>query len=388
MERLAYVEPVVGLNVYGRELLPHLARYYEVEVVTDTQREALAPEIAEAFPIRGYDDLPSRRHRYSHLVFHLRNNFQHAPVYDLLMRLGGVAVMHEITLVGIIGSQTLARGQRLDFLRHVWLNEGPGTALRVGMDIFVLRRGVKRWTRLPMNRRAVRRSRGVIVHNRDAAQQLRACYPHLPVQTVRRGVPPPRPFDRETLRQTLGLADRWPVIASFGVVAARKRIPQVLQALVEVVRVFPRTVYVLVGRVFDLDVQEMAERLGVADHVVTTGQVDDETFHRYLAVTDIGVNLRYPSEGETSSTALRLLGYGKPILVTDAGSLAELPDSCALKVSPGPQEVVQIREGLLRLARDEALCRQMGEAARRYIARFHTWEQAAQSYRDFLEGLA
>ena len=387
--RIAYVEPVAGLNVYGRELLPHLARHVEVEVVTDADRSQLCEDVARAFPVISYAQAAARANGYyDRMVFQLRNNPLHVPVYDLLMESGGVAVLHETTLVGIIGSQTLARGQRLNFLRHVWLNEGAETALKVGLDLFVFRRGVGRWTRLPMNRRIVRRSQGVIVHNRDAARQLRACYPHLPVQTVRRGVPSPRPFDRETLRQTLGLADRWPVIASFGIAAPRKRIPQVLQALVDVVQVFPRAVYALVGPVFDLDLQGMVDRLGLTGHVLATGKVDDETFHQYLAVTDIGVNLRYPSEGETSSTALRLMSYAKPILVTSAGSLDELPDSCVVKIEAGPDEVSQIRQALLTLAGDTSRRQRLGKAAYEYVLRHHTWEQAARSYRDFLEGLA
>jgi glycosyltransferase involved in cell wall biosynthesis len=144
----------------------------------------------------------------------------------------------------------------------------------------------------------------------------------------------------------------------------------------------------LVGQIFDLDVGGMVNQLGLSDHVLLPGRVDDETFQKYLSITDVGVNLRYPSEGETSSTALRLLSYGKPVLVTGDGSLAELPDSCTIKIIPGLDEVFQIREGLLRLARDEGLRVRMGEAAFQHVASHHTWERAAQGYRDFLESRA
>lgn len=383
--RIAYVEPVVGLNVYGRELLPHLARYVEVEVATDADRSRLCDEVASRFSIVDYAQVANRSNGYyDQIVFQLRNNRLHAPVYELLMELGGVAVMHEITLLGIIGSQTLGRSRRLSFLRHVGLNEGTATALRVGMDLLVLRRGVKKWSHLLMNRRVVQQSRGVIVHNQDAAQVLKARYPHLAVRIVRRGVPPALSFDNVTLRHELDLANRWPVIASFGVVSQRKRIAQVLQAMAEFVQEFPRAVYVLVGPIFEFDLQEAVNRLGLREHVLATGKVDDETFHRYLAATDIGVNLRYPLEGETSSTALRLMSYAKPLLVSNAGFLAELPDSCVIKVEPGPDEVDQIRSGLLALARDAAMRQLMGKSAQDYVARYHTWEQAALTYYGFL----
>ncbi len=385
MKSLAYIEPVAGLNVYGRELLPYLSRHYKIEVVTDPETEELSADVADVFRVLQYSDLTTRRNKYDHLVFQLRNNPRHAPIYNLLMEMGGVVVMHEITMLGVIGSQTLGQGRRLDFLQQVWCNEGAATAVRAGADLFLLRQGTRRLDHLLMNRLAVRKSRGIIVHNVDAEQVLRCRYPHLPVRMVRRGVPPAQSFDNIALRQELGLVDRWPIIASFGVIAARKRIAQALEALTEVVRVFPRALYVLVGRVFDLDVEGMVNQLGLSDHVLLPGRVDDETFRKYLSITDVGVNLRYPSEGETSSTALRLLSYGKPVLVTGDGSLAELPDSCTIKIIPGSEEVFQIREGLLRLVRDEALRARMGKAAFQHVATHHTWEQAAQGYWDFLE---
>ncbi|MEJ2556285.1 MAG: glycosyltransferase family 4 protein [Anaerolineae bacterium] len=187
--------------------------------------------------------------------------------------------------------------------------------------------------------------------------------------------------------QELNLANRWPVIASFGVVSERKRIAQVLLAMAEFVKEFPSAVYVLVGPIFGFDLPDAVNRLGLGDHVLTTGKVDDETFRRYLAATDIGANLRYPLEGESSSTALRLMSYGKPLLVTNAGFLAELPYSCVIKVEPGPGEVDQIRYGLSALARDASMRQRMGKAAQDYVKRYHTWERAAQTYYRFLREL-
>jgi glycosyltransferase involved in cell wall biosynthesis len=200
-------------------------------------------------------------------------------------------------------------------------------------------------------------------------------------------VPPALPFDQETVRRELGLSGRFPVIASFGVIHVRKRIAQALEAFAQLARQFPEAVYVLVGQAIEFDLEGTVARLGLNGRVVAPGRVDDETFHRYLAATDVGVNLRYPLEGETSSTALRLMSYGKPLLVTAAGSLAELPDSCTFKIEPGPGEVAQIAEALLAFSQDETLRRRMGDAALRHVTQYHAWEQAAQTYYEFLEQL-
>ena len=387
MFRIAYFEPVQGLNVYGRELLPHLAQLDEIEVYTDADASALDKVISDTFPVRSFEEFETHRDGYDHLIFQMRNNPFHVPVYDALLAHGGVAVLHETRLAGIIGAKTLSRGHRLAFLKGVLVNEGAKAFVHSATDL-LLRQGFGRVSRYDMNRQAIRRSYGVIVHNRDAERQLRSRYPTLPVCTVRRGVPPPHPCDLTAAKEVLGLTGRFPIVASFGVINARKRIGQALEAFAGIVDEFPAAIYVLVGQLFEFDLKGIVARLGLTGRVLSPGRVDDETFNRYLAVTDIGVNLRYPLEGETSSTALRLMSYGKPMLVTAAGSLAELPDTCTIKIAPDGQEVRRIREALLRLAYDDGLRQGMGTAAQAYVTNHHTWEQAAQTYHRFLEQLA
>lgn len=386
MFRIAYFEPVRGLNVYGRELLPHLAQLDEIDVYTDADISSLDEMIVKAFSPRPFETFGSNAHRYDHVVFQLRNNPFHVPVYDSLLTHGGVAVMHEVELSGIIGAKTLSQGRRLAFLKEVLLNED--LALFAQSAIRLLLRRSLQGLCYEMNRQAVRHSRGVIVHNQDARQWLGRRYPSLPVQVVNRGVPPAQPFDVEETKRRLGLNGRFPIVASFGVIHARKRIAQALEAFAGIVTELPRATYVLVGRLLQFDLDSLVPRLGLEGHVLAPGRVDDETFNRYLAVTDIGVNLRYPFEGETSSTALRIMSYGKSVLVTNAGSLAELPDSCTIKVDPGPDEVAQIRSALLELSHRDALRQKIGNTALAYVRQHHTWERATQTYHQFLEQLA
>jgi len=385
--RIAYVEPIAGLNVYGRELLPHLARHCEVEVVTNAKRDNLCGDLIDMFPMVSYAQASTRAgHSYDRMVFHLRNNPLHVPVYNLLLARKGVSVMHEVNLSGIIGAQTLMQGRRVEFLRHVLANEGMSAFARTTIDWLVRRRWPSS-AQYNMNQVAVRHSQGVIVHNRYAQRQLLASFPNLPVHLVARGVPPPQTCDLSLLRKELGLVGREPVITSFGFINARKRTAQALEAFARFIKAYPQAVYVLVGKVSRFDLEGTLNCLGLTHHVRAVGRVDDSTFAKYLAVTDIGVNLRYPTEGETSSTALRIMSYGKPVLVTNTDSLAEFPDDCVIKVNPGVTEVTEICQGLLALAGDESLRKQIGQAAAAHVAENHTWEQAARSYVDFLSSI-
>jgi len=127
-------------------------------------------------------------------------------------------------------------------------------------------------------------------------------------------------------------------------------------------------------------------RLQGLDPVVRQlGPVDAGTFETLLAAADALVNLRWPTGGETSGSLLRMLAAGRPTLVTDAGSFAEVPDDACLKVPLGPDEEDTIVRQLLRLARDPDRGAAIGARARAFIAREHTLDRAAAGYRAVLD---
>lgn len=388
MARLAYFEPVKGLVVYGRELLPHLARYYEIDVFTDDV-DALDGVAGWDLPAYAYSAFERHRHEYAHRVFQLRNNGDHIPVYDDLLRYGGVMVLHDVNISGIIGAKTLMAGRKLAFLRELWRNEGWGPFLHASLDV-ALRRRWPGQTEYMMNRVACRHSQGVIVHNEQAHAAVVGVVDGVPTTVVRRGVPPVTgDIDPVAARRRLGLPEEAFIVVSLGYVTPRKRIPQALAAFARLVDQVPDARYVLVGKVLpDFDVEGLIRHLGLEDRVRVTGWVDEAEFYDTLVAADVCVNLRYPVEGETSSVALRMMSYGKPTLVSDAGSMAELPYGTCLKIRPDEGEVEAIHAALGRLAQDGERREELGQRAQDYVRRHRTWEGAAAGYQRFLEQVA
>ena len=60
--------------------------------------------------------------------------------------------------------------------------------------------------------------------------------------------------------------------------------------------------------------------------------MDEARLWALMAGVDVCVNLRHPTMGETSGSAIRALSLGKPLVVSDVGWFRELPDDVALKV--------------------------------------------------------
>src|SRR5436190_2727222 len=95
--------------------------------------------------------------------------------------------------------------------------------------------------------------------------------------------------------------------------------------------------------------------------------------------------LRSPTMGETSGSAIRALSLGRPLVVSDVGWFAELPDDVALKVPVGSDEVPVLAASLELLASSEATQRTMSDAAETYVVREHDLARAADRFAAALE---
>src|ERR671924_2146943 len=104
-----------------------------------------------------------------------------------------------------------------------------------------------------------------------------------------------------------------------------------------------------------------------------------------MAGCDVCVNLRAPTMGETSASAVQSLALGRPLVVSDLGWFSELPDGVAFKVPVDEYEVPTLAASLELLASNEAVRRELGEAAQEYARSEHDLEHVAETYAEVLE---
>src|SRR5205807_4355443 len=119
------------------------------------------------------------------------------------------------------------------------------------------------------------------------------------------------------------------------------------------------------------DLAGRLERVGLDDEgVIREPYVEEARLWSLLSACDACVLLRAPTMGETSGSAIRTLSLGKPLVVSDLGWFAELPDDVALKVPVGEGEEAALVAALDRLG-EPAVAAGMGEAARAYVRDQH-----------------
>ncbi len=392
--RIAYYSPLPpmrsGIADYSAELLPHLAAHCEIELVVD---EGFRPDpaLAAGFPVHGHRSLPAllEQGRFDAVLYQLGNNRDyHAAIYRGLLAHPGVVVLHELVLHHLVRDLTLYAGTAegaegyVGEMRYAYGRTGEVMARRC------LATGVPLdpWS-YPLFERVVDASRGLIVHNRFTRDRVLAGRPLARVAVVPHHLSLgalPEPSVAEA-RAALGIASDHFVVATFGFLTAAKRPGVLLRAFARLRGEVPRARLLIVGEVsphFDFGAVFTA---GVRDGVTVTGRLDLDRFLLHMQACDVAVNLRHPTAGETSGPVIRLLGLGKPLIVSDAGAFAEIPDDCCAKVDLDPLgEEDLLLAYLRRLAADEPLRRRMGENARRHAAAHHAIGGSARGYAEFL----
>ena len=355
-----------GIADYSAALVEPLGRLVDLEVF------AGAPA--------GFDPA-----RFDIALYQVGNNACHSFVYETALAHPGVTVLHEANLHHLIAETTIRRGDWDAYLREVEY-AGGAEALAYAQRVRALETGPD-YEGVPMTRRLIEQSRGIIVHSNAVLDHVRAAGFTGPVARIPHGAWV-TDADRWAWRERLGIDEGAPLIGIFGFLKPYKRIPESLRAFRRLVRLEPRAKMILAGEPHpDLRVDSLIAALGLAANVRVLGFQPIEDFTGCIAACDVVLNLRYPTVGESSGSLLRALGLGRPVLVSDVGAFRDLPDDVCLKVPPGPSEEDEIFEFLNLLVSRPDLARALGARARAWVERECTWERVARRYAAFLEGL-
>jgi glycosyltransferase involved in cell wall biosynthesis len=370
--KVAYYSPMPpersGIADYSALLLPALRRHLVVTVVRRGRTR----------PARGTDLS----------LYHVGNNPDaHGWIVDALRRRPGVVVLHDFVLHHLVAGLTIGRRDGHGYL-DAMEREGGVVGRLLGHGVLD-KRIPPLWESRPQEfhlaGEVLRLATGLIVHSHHVEERARAAGFEGPIWRIPHPawpVPELRPSGKETQGR--------PLVGSFGNVNSSKRIPQLLEAFARLRRDRPAARLLLVGATspgFDLD--RRLQRLGLSDEgILREDYVDEPRLWSLMAACDACVNLRAPTMGETSGSVVRQLSLGKPVIVSDTGWFAELPDEVALKIPVGDGEVDALHAALELIARDDGARAAMSSAALELARREHDLEHAAELYASALEQAA
>jgi glycosyltransferase involved in cell wall biosynthesis len=375
--KVAYASPLPpersGIADYSELLVPALMRRAEVELLKRS---------ATKLP-RGTDVA----------LYHVGNNPDaHGWIVDLMRRhrerVPALVVLHEFVLHHLVAGLTLGRGEAEEYRVAMQREAGPiGRLLaHAVVDGLVPPLWEVRAEDFPLASTVLDLADVAVVHSRYV-QRLVEQTPYTGrVRVIPHPVwshPPEQP-DSELPAEAL-------LIGSVGYLNPSKRIPQLVAAFARLKSSRPGLRLVLAGAASrGLDVESMLARheLEPSRDFIRLDFVPHDRLWPLLARLDVCVSLRWPTMGETSGVALRALALGRPLVVTDVGWFAELPDHVVAKIAPGGGEVDALTAALARLVDDVGARTALSRQARDYVHRTHDLDDVADRYVAALEEAA
>ena len=368
--KVAYFSPMSpetsGIADYSELLVPALREHVDVDVVKrGTKRPPRDADLA---------------------VYHIGNNPDaHDWILDALRRTPGLVVLHDFVLHHLVAGVTIGRRDGHGYLDAMEREHGVvGRLLAHGvLDKRIPPLWEARPEDFPLAGEVLSLATGLVVHSRYVEERARAAGFARPIARVPHPAWPAPDVPGADI-------DAAPLVGAFGNVNASKRVPQLLEAFARLRAEHPAARLLLVGATSPgFDLERRLQRLGLDDEgIVREGRVDERRLWALMKACDVHVSLRSPTMGETSGTAIRALTLGKPLVVSDVGWFAELPDDVALKVPVGTDEALDLAAALRLLAERPDAREAMGAAAGALAGRDHDLAGVAERQAAAFEWIA
>ena len=315
-------------------------------------------------------------------------------MWGYLFRYPGLVVLHDAQ-VHQARAQSLLGGwtpRRADYLREFVANHPdapPDVALLIAEGM-----GGSLFGHWPLVRLVLQAARLAAVHSPGLAARLTDEH-DVEVRTITMGVADPLavagPLTAAEVRARHGLRHDDIVVGAFGGLTPEKRLPQVIEAVAALAADHPHLHLLLVGApAHHYDALADARRRGIGDRVHVTGYVPDAELTAHMLAADVGACLRWPTNGETSASWLRLIAAGRATVITDLAHQPEIPVVDArtwlgarqpvAAAVPILDEANALRAGLHSLIRSPERRGALGAAARDYWRAHHTLGRMEAAY--------
>jgi len=318
-------------------------------------------------------------------LYHLGNNALHSAIYRRALERPGVVVLHDAVLHHFL----LGQLGEADYLEEFVYNYGEWDR-DLARDLWRGRAASgadSRYFEFPMLRRIAERARAIVVHNPAAAEAVRKHAPGTRVIEIPHLFQPPDlPPLAEMLRfrARLGVLQASFLFGVFGYLRESKRLTTVLEVFAEVHRELPGTALLVAGQFVSSDLERAVAPLLGAPGVARLPYLPERDFWLAAGAVDACINLRYPAAGEASGIAIRLMGIGKPVLLTESPEGARFPEGACIRVPPGVGERDSLRQHMILLTSMNEVARAIGQRGAAHIRACHRVNQVGEQYWNLL----
>ncbi|MCM1082007.1 MAG: glycosyltransferase [Clostridium sp.] len=346
-----------GISDYSVDVIKELSKYFDIDVYIDDYKP-------DGFKIDNVQIMSVNKFKknyelYDRIIYQVGNSLFHEYMFPYIKKYQGIVTLHDYNLRDVLEVIYLYKNNLpKQFLKKL-LEDLTEEAANDYMNNLDKKQYLQKYE---LNGFVTNYASRVIVHSEYAKRKLlekNIAYnvEVIPLYTLIDD----NNLDNQKVKSELGIAEGKKIFAAFGHVHTTKRAVPILKAVQKVKTEFTDFHFYFVGKL-DESVKEEFEcaltEYNLRDFVTVTGYTTLDDFQRYMDVADVCLNLRYPYNGESSASFMRLLGKGKCTIVNKIGSFAEVPeDACIMidnvKDMTTSQEIDAIYDAMKTACNDE-----------------------------------
>lgn len=393
-EKLAVFTPLPpiksGISDYSVDILNAICGYFDIDVFID---DGYQPDHTLDRSIHIYNHREFKAKAYKYVLYQVGNSEYHVYMYPYIMSCGGTLVLHDYNMHAIAYHVAVQKKNSAEQYRKYLLEDYPANYANEYIRNLKQGRIHPKIFEIELNGFVANYADKIIVHSdeaktkllqRDIGRNVKKIHSYAKIEPL---------VDSNAAKAALNITENTVVFSSFGHIHETKRSMPILKAFHRLCMHYSDVHYYFVGLPDTTIADELYEyiRKNQLENCVTvTGYIDLEKFTRYIDATDICLNLRYPSNGETSGSLMRILSKGKCVMINDIGSFGEIPDACCVKL-PSVEAMTESREIELiyqefeRLLNDKARISRICANARKYAETYLDLEKIAKQYVSFIK---
>ena len=245
----------------------------------------------------------------------------------------------------------------------------------------------ERYFRYPMLKRAAERARAVVVHNPAAAAAVKEHAGGARVVEIPHLFAPPQLPDEAAVlryRASLGVPPGTFLFGVFGYLRESKRVAAVVESFARIHAEMPHAGLLIAGQFVSTDLERAVSPMLEAPGIWRLPYLAESEFWLAARAVDACINLRYPAAGESSGITVRMMGIGKPVLLSEGLETSPFPEGACVRIPSGPAERDSLCHHMILLTSMAEVARTIGLRGAGHIAVHHRVEEIGQRFWDLL----
>jgi len=396
--RIAWFTPFSkksSIGKFSRSVTEELIKKCEIDLWVPKDSNLLSTDL----PVVQFDSVTGlkRLDEYDFTVYNMGDHYGfHKDIYEVSKKYKGIIILHDHMLHHFFHYYYLVDKRIPDIyvkdMRFLYGDNGEKVALAIVRGDPIPQWEEKEIMRYPFFEKAIEGAMGVICHSLFLTNKVKTISLS-PVRTIR------LPFCLsgnpdaaiKLNKKEWGIPEGKLLMLTVGHVNPNKRLEKAIEVIGKNKDLAAKVVYVIIGP-YDHNpsfekTASLVTKYRLQDTIKFLGYQPDDVLRSFLAAAEIFINMRFPvMEGGSASLVEQFL-YGKPIIVTNSGHYAELPDDCVVKIEMDSEEQ-NLLNTLTNLIEQKERRIQIGQKGKEYAIENCSVSKYCTTFIDFIHSVS